>query len=110
VRAAIEGSLVTLGYAVWSFESAESALAASDDVLQGAQLLVSDVRLPGIDGVQLADRLTATVPGLRVLLVSGYLGEHEQQVERSRYALLTKPFTTEGLARRCVELLRRSET
>ena len=48
---------------------AETALAAC--ARQKPDMVVTDVRLPGVDGVELSRRLRETLPDLRILLVSG---------------------------------------
>ena len=92
-------SLRKLGYTVVAFASAEDALAARDQ-LEGAQLLLSDVVLPGLSGPDLAERLAASHPRLRVLFASGYheesLRERSGKVASSR--VLAKPFSIEQLA------------
>ncbi len=92
-------SLRKLGYTVVAFASAEEALAARDQ-LEGAQLLLSDVVLPGLSGPDLAERLAPTHPRLRVLFASGYheesLRERSGNVSTSR--VLAKPFSIEQLA------------
>ena len=64
--------------------------------------LVSDVVMPGVDGLELAARLRAADPGLPVLLVSGYaeaaLG---RDLAAERLRLLPKPY---GLADLVTEL------
>jgi len=64
----------------------------------GAQkfdLLVSDVEMPLLDGVKLAERAISLQPGLRVLLMSGFA----EQLERAKtlkgphVAVISKPFT-----------------
>jgi two-component system cell cycle sensor histidine kinase/response regulator CckA len=92
-------SLRKLGYTVVAFASAEEALAAREQ-LDGAQLLLSDVVLPGLSGPDLAERLSSTLPRLRVLFASGY---HEESLkERSGHVastrVLAKPFSIEQLA------------
>lgn len=52
-------------------ESAEKALDVLDD-LGDIDLLISDIVLPGIDGVELAERLRHRNPSLEVVLMSGY--------------------------------------
>ncbi len=61
-------------------------------------LLVSDIRMPGLDGVTLAERARALDPALPILLVSGYA----DAPERSRLGaldvgFLPKPFTLGAL-------------
>jgi signal transduction histidine kinase/ActR/RegA family two-component response regulator len=92
-------SLRKLGYTVVAFASAEEALAAREQ-LEGAQLLLSDVVLPGLSGPDLAEQLAASHPRLRVLFASGYheesLRERSGKVSTSR--VLAKPFSIEQLA------------
>jgi two-component system, cell cycle sensor histidine kinase and response regulator CckA len=92
-------TLRRLGYTVVAFASAEEALAAGKE-LEGAQLLLSDVILPGLSGPALAEKLAPNLPRLRVLFASGY---HEESLrERTRHVaasrVLTKPFSIEQLA------------
>lgn len=76
-EALIAGSVVDdLGDAgfevVWT-ETAEAAL----DVLNKAQfdVLITDIRLPGIDGWQLSSIASQIQPRLRLIYVSGYAGK-----------------------------------
>jgi len=59
------------GLQVREFASGAEALAALDG---GAapDALVTDVMLPGVDGVRVAETFLARLPGLRVVLVSGF--------------------------------------
>jgi CheY-like chemotaxis protein len=62
-------------------------------------LLVTDVHMPGIDGIQLAKTLAAKLPGLKVLLMSGF----PDQLQRGRTELagrvetLMKPCSIEDI-------------
>jgi two-component system cell cycle sensor histidine kinase/response regulator CckA len=58
-------------------------------------LLVSDVRMPQMDGCTLANQLQAENPDLPVLLISGYC--ENDPAERSRFPLLPKPFSVTSL-------------
>lgn len=51
-------------------ETAEDALVALDSA--PCDLVVTDVRLPGMDGIALTERLRHAYPGLPVLVVSGH--------------------------------------
>ena len=105
VRAVIDRALRQLGYAVLVAADATEArrLAATNM----PSLLVTDVRLPGIDGPTLAAEISEAHPGLPVLFVSGYASE--TIIDRGELgedaAFLAKPFTAEELARRVRELL-----
>jgi two-component system cell cycle sensor histidine kinase/response regulator CckA len=75
VRDLARSILTRAGYSVQEAANGLEALstfAASDRPID---LLVTDVIMPGMGGVELARRLTAGHPGLRVVFVSGYAGE-----------------------------------
>jgi two-component system cell cycle sensor histidine kinase/response regulator CckA len=79
VRRLAELALRSAGYAVRSADGAEAALAAtldgapeSAEALAAPAALVSDVSMPGMDGLELARRLRKRFPRLPVVLVSGY--------------------------------------
>jgi PAS domain S-box-containing protein len=87
--------LEDLGHRVLAASSGREALgllAAG----QAVDLVVTDQAMPGMTGVQLANRLQAERPGLPVLLVSGYA---EMSSEASnRFPRLSKPFDQATLA------------
>ncbi|PKN59423.1 MAG: hypothetical protein CVU56_00845 [Deltaproteobacteria bacterium HGW-Deltaproteobacteria-14] len=68
VRATVRRALRNAGFRVADFEDGESALA--DDA--PFDLLVTDLVLPGIDGVAVATELLDRHPQIRVIVVSGY--------------------------------------
>ena len=60
-------------------------------------MLVSDVEMPVIDGIVLAEQAIAAQPKLRVLLMSGFPEQLERAKSRQGRPLgvLSKPFTLE---------------
>ena len=60
-------------------------------------LVFSDVVMPGLSGVQLAERLEGEQPGLPVLLATGYSKELHGERAR-RYAVVAKPYDATSLA------------
>ena len=75
------------GYEVTAARSAAEALARAAGDERGFDLLLTDVRMPGMSGEELGRRVTARRPSTRVLLVSGDdPGEH-----RPPWRLLAKP-------------------
>lgn len=58
-------------------------------------VLVSDVHMPGMDGIGVASAAIETVPGLKILLMSGFPEELERAkaLKATRLGVLTKPFT-----------------
>jgi len=69
VRFVLSTALREAGYAVEGFDSARAALAALDD-RAAPELLFTDVRMPGDDGLVLLDRLKALHPQLPVVVMS----------------------------------------
>ncbi|MBZ0090313.1 MAG: response regulator, partial [Thermoanaerobaculia bacterium] len=68
---------------------------------------LTDVVMPGMSGPQLAERLRRVLPGLRVLLMSGYTDDalvHHGALGADT-TLLQKPFASLELARRIGALL-----
>jgi signal transduction histidine kinase/CheY-like chemotaxis protein len=100
VRRAVQRNLERLGYHVIAANDGEDALRLAES-LDGVDLLLSDVVMPGIDGPELASRLRTKWSGLPVLFVTGYsadrlarsdaLGPHDRVLE--------KPYELDELAR-----------
>jgi YesN/AraC family two-component response regulator len=75
------------GYFVLTAENGEDALLLSREYPFEIHLLLSDVCMPKIDGIQLAQTLKTERPGLCIVLMSGYC---EQM--NPGFPLLKKPF------------------
>jgi CheY-like chemotaxis protein len=60
-------------------------------------LLLTDYSMPGMTGLELAERARAQVDGLRVLIVSGYADAMALEASAARPALLRKPFDERAL-------------
>ncbi len=71
VRRAVQRTIERLGYRVLPASDGEDALRIAES-LSEIDLLLSDVVMPGIDGPELASRLRARWPSLRVLFLTGY--------------------------------------
>jgi PAS domain S-box-containing protein len=95
VRRLTRDLLRSFGYVVTEVGSAEEALALDESF----DLVVSDVVMPGMNGVELAQHLTATRPGVRILLVSGHSTDDIRALDGNRrWRYLPKPFTPHDLA------------
>ncbi len=107
VRSLMVGMLETLGYDVVEARDAETALAQ----LAAApfDLLVTDIVMPGDDGVTLARLAVARQPRLRTLFVSGYTPDSvpDLTVGTAETAFLPKPFDVQLLGRSVREVLDR---
>jgi len=97
IREALQQWLELSGFAVQCCASAEQALALIDRDYEG--IVVSDVRMPGRDGLQLLDALLQLDRDLPVILVTGH-GDVPMAVQALRqgaYDFIEKPFTPERL-------------
>jgi CheY-like chemotaxis protein len=105
LRSLVSDDLRRHGYEVSSFGSAEQALAGLDPA-QKPDVLVSDVILPGLDGVQLAERLEARFGPLRAVFTTGYSGDASLNLDhRADHRLLLKPYRTRALLQALHELM-----
>ncbi|HET9133702.1 MAG TPA: response regulator [Gemmatimonadales bacterium] len=99
VRAVTERILARAGYTVVSAGSGEEAYDLFKRRLEEIDVLLTDIVMPGMNGQELAVRVTREKPNLPVLFVSGYVGDAVQipadVVEAGKF--LQKPFTTDEL-------------
>lgn len=97
VRIAASESLSLAGYQVDAHASAQSFL---DSLAQGyPDVLVTDMRMPGLDGLQLFERVLERDASLPVIFITGH-GDIAQAVEamrRGAYDFLEKPYATHRL-------------
>ncbi|MEP6491258.1 MAG: response regulator [bacterium] len=105
VRRAVARSLTAVGYDVTCAQSGEEALQVAADASPSFDLVISDIMMPGMSGVDLVERLQQADDRLRVMLISGYPGSHLAEVARSKgnFDLLEKPFSPAQLTARVNE-------
>ncbi|RRV06700.1 sigma-54-dependent Fis family transcriptional regulator [Pseudomonas sp. v388] len=97
IREAIEQWLTLSGFAVQVFGRAEECLARLPEHFPG--VIVTDVRMPGLSGLELLARLQARDKDLPVILLTGH-GDVPMAVQAMRegaYDFLEKPFSPETL-------------
>ncbi|CAG9205420.1 MULTISPECIES: sigma-54-dependent transcriptional regulator [Paraburkholderia] len=100
VRFGVEQAVALAGFAVSAFASAAQALA---EVAPGAPLvIVSDVRMPGIDGLQLLDKVMAIDSQIPVVLISGHadISTAVGAMQVGAYDFIEKPFSSDHIAGR----------
>src|SRR5689334_21404701 len=85
------------GHRVTAVESAEAAL--TQLAVARPQLVVSDVRLPGRDGLALFDEIRTRYPALPVILLTahGTIPDAVEATSRGVFSYLTKPFDGKAL-------------
>jgi PAS domain S-box-containing protein len=90
--------LEDLGYSVRRVADANAALALLSQDEFSADLVFSDVIMPGMNGVELATVIRERYPGLPVVLTSGYSNVLAENAHRG-FELIQKPYSVESLSR-----------
>lgn len=82
------------GHVVAVAEDGNDALAQLS-AQQKFDVLVSDVQMPGLDGIALAERAAALCPAIHVIMMSGYTGllDKARTLNARSVRLLAKPFS-----------------
>ena len=105
VRRSASILLQRLGYTVIEASNGEEALELAGSYPQPLALLLTDLIMPGLNGVELARRIAEMRPDIRVLIMSGYAGDELERRGAEDLRLLAKPFTRRTLARRVRDAL-----
>ena len=96
VAAGIHRALALRGYAAEMCGSAEEALERLDE--QAWDLVISDLRLPGMNGERFLHRVATLQPAARRILITGFgTPEAELWMRHEVDDWLIKPFTTQQL-------------
>jgi CheY-like chemotaxis protein len=107
VRALVTQVLSRQGYTVIETSHGQEALEQYERHTGSISLLLTDVVLPQMSGREVAERLKALRPNIKVLYMSGYTDDAilRHGVIGQETAFLQKPFTTASLARKVREVL-----
>ncbi len=96
-----------MGYKVLEAAGPEDALQTAQTHPGDIELLVTDVVMPGMNGLALKDKVSDIRPSIKALFISGYadevIAEYGNLTQTS--ALLQKPFTSESLGERMRQVL-----
>ncbi|GAB4300948.1 MAG: hypothetical protein Kow0090_16470 [Myxococcota bacterium] len=101
LRDALKSFLEKLGYNVLTAANGEEALKLSDGFNKNVHLLITDIVMPGINGVELSAIIKKTRPFIRVLWISGYMKEcaacpANDAISDLDAICLDKPFSTDA--------------
>jgi two-component system, cell cycle sensor histidine kinase and response regulator CckA len=100
--------LRTLGYTVLIAEDGEHALQVMTDHDAPIHLVISDINMPRMDGLEFVGMLRAAYPNMKALLVSGqgpqYLVDNRDRIPDGVH-FLAKPVTMGELASRVRQIL-----
>jgi two-component system, NtrC family, nitrogen regulation response regulator GlnG len=98
IRWVLQKSLTREGMKVQTFEGAAELLDAINDATP--DVLVTDIRMPGIDGLQLMERVRARQPELPVIIMTAHsdLDAAVASFKGGAFEYLPKPFDVDGVA------------
>ena len=97
VRESLQCLIRSFGFAVEAFASAEEFL--KSDHLPDTRCLILDVRMPGMNGIELQRRLVASHREIPVIFITAHGDEtaRSQALRDGAVGYLLKPFTEEAL-------------
>lgn len=107
VRNLIREILTDAGYTVLDAPNGKEALEICESYPDPIDLMLTDLVMPGISGIELKKRVSIARPGLRVLLMSGYTDESltlEGDLDTEE-DFIEKPFTPESITLKIREVL-----
>jgi PAS domain S-box-containing protein len=100
--------LESFGYHVFAAASGPEAIElAEHESTPNIDLLMTDVVMPRMNGREVAERLTESMPGLRVLFTSGYPSDTlvRRGIAEARAAFIQKPYLPDEVGRKLREML-----
>jgi CheY-like chemotaxis protein len=93
MRLLIEVILRSQGWTVVSAAGGEPALELVKSTPQPPAVVICDVLMPGVDGLELVRRMCARIPGLNVIFISGRLSDVSWwPTDLREHRFLAKPF------------------
>jgi len=109
VRKLVRQMLAQQGYQVLEAAGGADSLALVERYPGRIDVLLTDVVMPQMNGRELAERLTALRPGLKVMYMTGYTEDAvvREGISSADVVCLQKPFLPETLARKVREVLDR---
>lgn len=105
VRVLIGEALRKCGYRIVEARNGVEACLVATPYMRKLRLLLTDIVMPGMSGVELARNLRVIKPGLKVLFISGYTDDIGIGAGDPASMYLQKPFTPEVLAEKVREVL-----
>ena len=101
VRRLVHRSLGSLGYRVLDAKHGEQALEIAEREGGNVDVVLTDMIMPGMNGVELVGKLRSQWPGMGIVMMSGYTGDTYVDLDflPSDIAFLEKPFAVADLQR-----------
>jgi DNA-binding NtrC family response regulator len=97
IRRYISSLLKIEGFQVREASDGVAALAALRECGASIQVVITDIRMPGADGVAFYESAADERPDLPFLFITGYADSERMVSIPGRYPVITKPFTSDAL-------------
>lgn len=104
VRYLAVAALASSGYRVIEAAHGAEAIQAANEHSGAIHLLLTDIIMPQVGGIDLAELLCENRPNIAILYITGYAGDSLPDIENGT-GLLLKPFTSDDLLTRVREIL-----
>jgi DNA-binding response OmpR family regulator len=99
MRDLVRRSLIAEGHSVAVAHDGQEALDLAHSASEPFDILVTDVQMPGVDGIALANEMLGARPNLKVVLMSGLQSEMARagDLKTQGAKFISKPFTLEQI-------------
>ena len=103
--------LQKLGYTVLQARYGYEALKIFEKNKNRISLVILDMRMPGMDGCEVFDRLKAIQQEIKIIIVSGYIDQYsiDELLKRKFGDYIEKPFKLKELSEKIKEVLEQPE-
>jgi CheY-like chemotaxis protein len=107
LRRIIVSGLQDKGFRVFESETAEQAVILAENSKEKIDLLITDMAMPGMTGLQLIEKLIPSRPQIKVILMSGFLDQNisETNSRTTGIEFLQKPFSHKALLEKVAVVL-----
>jgi DNA-binding NtrC family response regulator len=107
MRLSVEDALTRFGYCVESAADGNEALGILAREGGGVSLVLTDLIMPKMDGLQLSEAIQQRYPGMKILIMTGHTLQESrlQALQETAVPWLTKPFSLQALSQKIREVL-----
>lgn len=100
-------ALEKAGHAVVTTYNGLDALREIENGKTKFDLLLADIVMPGMDGIELSNKATKHSPGLKVMFITGFaaVAMGREDIDREKAQILSKPFHLNDLVKQVETLL-----
>jgi DNA-binding NtrC family response regulator len=106
LRHALADSLASLGYCVIPADNAATALTLAEQADRSIELVLTDLVMPGMNGVELFNALSPLHPHAQLIVMTGHpMTETRREVMRQVQHWIQKPFALNTLTAKVRQLL-----